>query len=117
MNFQSKFFKMGLLSVVIVLTSFSVGYAQDSQHSFKVVNKTDSRITKLLVAEPGKKTWRFFDVGRGIAPGASMKLVWNSSTDDESCVQWVKAVYMDKSQSEPVKFDFCEEDLELEFTE
>ncbi len=107
---------MGLLSAALVLMSFSAGYAQDSEYSFKVFNRTDTKITKILVSETGKK-YRFFDIGAGIGAGKSMTLVWNSSTDSESCMQWVKAVYADKSESKPVKFDFCEEDLELEFTD
>lgn len=108
---------MTLLSVAFVLTSVSFSYAQDSSYSFTVYNKTNTRITKILVAEPGKTKWSFFDVGAGIAPGKSMKLVWNKSTDNETCVQWVKAVYADKSESTPVKFDFCEDDVEMEFTD
>jgi len=46
-----------------------------------------------------------------------MTLVWSKSTDNEACVQWVKAVYADKTESKPVKFDFCEENLEMEFTD
>lgn len=116
MNFQSKFIRMSLLSLAFVLMSFSVSYAQDSEYSFKVYNKTNSTIKKLFVAEPGKK-YKYFDIGSGIAPGKSMTLVWSKSTDNEACVQWVKAVYADKSESQPVKFDFCEENVEMEFTE
>ena len=116
MNFQSKFIRMSLLSLAFVLMSFSVSYAQDSEYSFKVYNKTNSTIKKLFVAEPGNK-YKYFDIGSGIAPGKSMTLVWSKSTDNEACVQWVKAVYADKTESQPVKFDFCEENLEMEFTD
>lgn len=116
MNFQSRILRMGLLSVALIIAGFSHSYAQDSEFSFKVINNTDSTIKKLLVSEDGKK-YGFFDIGAGIAPGKSATLVWNKSTDNEDCDQWVKAVYADKSESKPVKFDFCEEDLELEFTE
>lgn len=116
MKLQSKFVRMSILTIAFVLMSFTASYAQDSEFSFKVSNKTDTTITKLLVSEDGKK-YGYFDIGKGIAPGKSMTLVWNKSTDDENCVQWFKAVYADKSESAPVKFDFCEDDLELEFTE
>ncbi len=116
MKFQRKYFGMGLLSLAFVLMSFSVSNAQDSEFSFKVINRTDSTIKKLLVSIDGKK-WGFFDIGAGISPGKMAELVWSKTTDTDPCKQWVKAVYADKSESKPVKFDFCEDDLELEFTE
>ncbi|KXK02930.1 MAG: hypothetical protein UZ17_ACD001001378 [Acidobacteria bacterium OLB17] len=116
MNLQSKFVGMGLLTVVFVLAGFSATKAQDSEYSFKVVNKTNMRIVKILVAESGQK-YKPFDIGAGIGPGKTVTLVWSSETDSESCIQWVKAVYADKTESTPAKFDFCEEDLVLEFTE
>ncbi len=116
MNFQGKFLRMGLLSVTFIMASFTVSFAQDSEYSFKVINKTNVRITKILVAESGEK-YKPFDIGAGIGPGKTVTLVWSSSTDHESCKQWVKAVYADKSESKPAKFDFCEEDLEIEFTD
>ena len=107
---------MGLLTLAMVVVGTSSASAQDSEFSFKVVNKTDVTIKKLLVSVDGKK-WGFFDVGAGIAAGKSAELVWSKATDSEPCKQWVKAVYADKSESKPVKFDFCEEGLELEFTD
>jgi len=71
-------------------------------------------MTKLLVSED-KKDWGYFDIGKGIAPGESEKLVWDSSSNDEGCDQYVKAAYADGSESEEAKFNFCEADLELEF--
>jgi len=116
MSFSSKYLRTGLLSLAFVMLTFSYGYAQDSEFSFKVVNKTDSTIKKLLVSVDGKK-YNFFDIGTGIAPGKTATMVWSKASDSDPCKQWVKAVYADKSESTPVKFDFCEDDLELEFTE
>lgn len=116
MKLQSRFVKMSFLAIAFVLLSFTASNAQESEFSFKVYNKTDSTIKKLLVSEDGKK-YGYFDIGAGIAPGKSMTLVWDKSTNNESCIQWFKAVYADKTESAPIKFDFCEEDLELEFTE
>lgn len=116
MKLQSRFIKMSFLAIAFVLLSFTASNAQESEFSFKVYNKTRTTIKKLLVSEDGKK-YGFFDIGAGIAPGKSMTLVWDKSTNSEGCVQWVKAVYADKSESAPVKFDFCEEDLEMEFTD
>ncbi len=116
MKLSKKFIGMGFLSLAFLFLSFSSASAQDSEFSFKVFNKTDSTIKKLLVSIDGKK-WGFFDIGAGIASGKSAELVWSKTTDSDPCIQWVKAVYADKSESKPVKFDFCEDDLEMEFTE
>lgn len=116
MKFVQKCLGAGLLGMAILLISSSSVRAQDSDYSFKVINRTEVTIKKLMVSVDNKK-WGFFDIGAGIGAGKSADLVWSKTTDSEPCKQWVKAVYADKSESKPVKFDFCEEDLELEFTE
>lgn len=116
MKLTSNLIRTSMFALMIVFAGFTAASAQDSEFSFKVFNRTDSTIKKLMVSIDGKK-WGFFDIGTGIAAGKSADLVWSKSTDSEPCKQWVKAVYADKSESKPVKFDFCEEDLELEFTE
>lgn len=88
--------------------------AAESEYSFKVHNGTNSTIKKLLVSEDGKQ-WGDFDIGSGIAAGKSDTLVWDSSTNNEGCVQWVKAVFADGSEAQAAKFDFCDKSLELEF--
>ncbi|MDO9213937.1 MAG: hypothetical protein Q8Q54_05980 [Methylococcales bacterium] len=82
--------------------------------SFKVHNTTKYKIKQLLVSENGKK-WGAFDIGAGIAAGGSETLVWDASTDNEDCKQLIKAVFSDDVESEPAIFDFCEQNLELEF--
>lgn len=109
------FLKVAMLSAACVIANgaaVSVAYAAD--YSFRVHNSTDSRITKILVSE-NKKNWGYFNVGKGIKSGDSVKLVWDKSTDDQECEQWVKAVFDDGSESKPAKFDFCEKNLEIEF--
>ncbi|MCU0764293.1 MAG: hypothetical protein MUF76_15425, partial [Hydrogenophaga sp.] len=61
-----------------------------SNYYFYVENKTNSRIVKLEVSQD-KKDWGFFDIGRGIGKGKSSKLVWDESTEDEDCEQWIRA--------------------------
>lgn len=90
----------------------TVAHAGD--YSFTATNTTNSPITKVFVSE-NKKTWGYFDIGSGIKPGSTANLVWDQSTNSESCSQWVKAVYADGSESEPAKFDFCENGLEIDF--
>ena len=81
--------------------------ASAKDYYFYVENKTDSRITKLEVSQD-KRKWGFFDIGRGIGRGKSSKLVWDESTDDEDCEQWIRARFADGTTSEPAQFDFCQ---------
>jgi hypothetical protein len=101
----------GALAAAVVMTGITVSA---DEYKFKIVNTQDSTIKKILVSEDGEE-YGFFDIGAGVKPGQSATLVWDSSTDGESCEQYVKAVYADGSESEPVTFDFCESGLELEF--
>lgn len=115
MKFNTNFVKITLFSVAFILMSFTVSKAQSGdEYSFKVFNNTKSTIKKLLVSEDGKK-YGYFDIGNGIAAGKSVTLVWDKSTNDESCIQYFKAVYADGSESKAAKFDFCEDELELVF--
>jgi len=104
--------RFAVLAAFLLFATASA-FAAD-EYSFKVHNTTDSTIKKILVSEDGKE-YGFFDIGSGIKPGASATLTWNASTNGESCHQYFKAVFADGSESKPVKFDFCEEGLELEF--
>lgn len=87
---------------------------QADEFSFKATNTADTRITKILVSED-QQNWGFFEIGDGIYPDTTVNLVWAQSTNNEECVQWVKAEFADGSESEPSSFDFCEDGLELEF--
>jgi hypothetical protein len=80
--------------------------AHASDYYFYVENKSNSRIVKLEVSED-RRDWGSFDIGRGIGKGRSSKLVWDESTNNEECEQWIRARFADGSASEPAKFDFC----------
>ncbi len=90
------------------LTASSALTAAESEFYFKVANQTASKIKRLEVSE-NKKTWGQFDIGGGIAVGQTMTLVWDASTDNEDCVQWIRATFADGSTSDPNRFDFCED--------
>lgn len=107
-----------VLLFALVLTSMAgvSAFADDDQYSFKVTNNTSQVIKKLLASEDGEK-FGFFNIGSGIKPGATVTLVWDKSTNGESCNQFFKAVYADGSESEAAEFDFCEADVALEFDE
>ena len=114
MSFHRIFGVWSLASAALVGLTLMVGTAHASDFSFNVHNSTDTRITKILVSE-NRKSWGQFNIGRGIQPGATVKLVWDKSTNNEACAQWVKAVFADNTEAKPAKFDFCEDDLETEF--
>jgi|ERR1051326_504413 signal-transduction protein with cAMP-binding, CBS, and nucleotidyltransferase domain len=105
---------MVALAATLVVMSLTVAAAYAPDYKFKVHNNTKQDIKKILVSEDGKK-WGYFNIGDGIKAGETEELVWDKSTDKESCEQWFKAVFSDDAESEPVKFDFCEKDLVLEF--
>ena len=101
-----------ILVLALLLIPATVASADD--YTFEVHNNTKVTIKKILVSEDGKE-YGYFDIGKGIKPGETIELVWDSSTDGESCKQYFKAVFADGEESEPTKFDFCEEGLVLEF--
>ena len=105
---------LGSLFVAGLLVATTQVQAEDSDYSFKVHNTTNSAITGILVSENGK-SWGQFNIGDGIPAGASETLVWDASTNGESCHQYFKAHFADGTESEATKFDFCEKGLELEF--
>ncbi len=114
-NNQSGFFKKMLLTAFFVLACASIGFAQsDESFTFKVFNNTNKVIKQILVSEDGEE-YKYFDIGNGIGVGKTVTLVWDESTDEESCIQYFKAVFSNKEVSEPVAFDFCEDNLVLEF--
>jgi hypothetical protein len=109
--------KVALLACAAIALSFafSVVQARNEGHTFRVHNKTEDTIKKILASEDGK-TWGHFDIGDGIEPGHTVKIAWDKSTDDQSCVQSFKIVFDDGSETPPAKFDFCDADLVLEVT-
>ncbi|MEO8379983.1 MAG: hypothetical protein ABI779_10010 [Acidobacteriota bacterium] len=104
-----------VLSVALTLVAIlSASTAAADEYRFTVHNNTDQAIKKVLVSEDGNE-YGYFDIGKGIAPGAEVELVWDQSTNGESCSQHFKAVFASGHESDPVEFNFCEEGLTLEF--
>jgi hypothetical protein len=108
--------KLLLVVCALLATTFVLPVARgdDDGYSFKVHNTTKEKITKILVSEDGEK-YGYFDIGEGIKPGESMTLKWDKSTNSQSCTQYFKAVWESGEEGKPVKFNFCEKGLELEF--
>ena len=101
----------------LALAAFSVN-AKSSQWHFKVKNSTSTDIVKLQVST-NKKDWGAFDIGKdGIGPGETATMVWDASTDNDPCEEWIRAKFSDGQYSAPSKQDFCEDlDSPIEFTE
>jgi hypothetical protein len=68
----------------------------------------------VLASEDGKK-YLEFDIGKGIDVDEIVTLNWDKATNKAGCEWYIKAVYADKSVGEPVRFNFCEEDLIIQF--
>ena len=105
------------LSIAVAFAVMAVASlnAAEGNYSFKVKNTTKHTIKKLL-ASTDDKNYGNFDVGsKGIKPGETITLVWDKKTDNSDCEWFFKAVFDDGEESEAEAFDFCEEDLELEF--
>ncbi|BAH74148.1 hypothetical protein DMR_06570 [Solidesulfovibrio magneticus RS-1] len=103
-----------VLGVAALAVFSQAGSAVAGDYSFKVHNKSDVGITKVLVREAGG-SWGSFDIGTMIEPGRTAKLVWAKHTNNQDCEQWIKVVYADGSEAKATKFDFCEDNLEIEF--
>lgn len=86
----------------------------ESNYKFKVTNTTDETIVKLMASEDGK-SYGFFDIGSPLEPGKTIELVWDKKTDNSDCEWFFTAEFKGGEKSKPVKFDFCEDNLELEF--
>jgi hypothetical protein len=113
MRVYRNFAKLSMLVLAFALMS-TLSLAKTNEYKFKVHNNTKQAIKKLQVSEDGKN-WGDFDIGDGIAAGATEELVWDKSTDNGACEQYFKVRFADGEWSDAVKFDFCEKGLVLEF--
>jgi hypothetical protein len=109
---RKSFKRVIMLTCALTLVGIGAGRAHNS-YTFKVHNKTDQKIVKLL-ASPDGKTYGNFDIGSGISPGKTVTMEWSESTDDGNCEWYFKAKLADGEETDPVEFDFCEKDLVLE---
>jgi hypothetical protein len=102
--------KLAVVAAFVLLTAIPAF----ADHKFEVTNNTNTKIAKILVSEDGEE-YGFFNIGAGIPAGKSVTLVWDESTNGESCQQFFKAVFANGEESEAQQFDFCEEGVALEF--
>jgi hypothetical protein len=106
--------RAGMYRMVIGLALVLLSGSAFGEYSFKVHNNSDQRIVS-IEASPDGKRWGDFDIGRGIASGKTITLVWDSSTDDSDCEWEFRATFEEGFVSDSSSIDFCEGDLELEF--
>lgn len=99
--------RMRIVSAFLVL-GLAANAAAAEQWYFFVKNDTGSKMTWLAASEDGRN-WGRFDIGSGIGAGKSAKLIWNKSTNDQSCDQYLKAKFADGSEIKSKKIDFCED--------
>lgn len=114
MSMRSRHLAAGLLAGFVLIAGQA--FAARQWH-FVVKNKTDSAIVKLQVS-PTKSNWGDFDIGNGIKPGEKATLVWDESTNNEPCEEYIRAKFADGTTSPPSKQNFCEDlDTPIEFSE
>lgn len=102
-----------LISAFGILALTNCFSALAKEWSFKVKNSAGIKIVKFETKEKGG-SWGDFDLSGGISPGRTMELVWDSSTNNQECVQSIRAKFSDGSYSSPAKFDFCDTPLTIE---
>jgi hypothetical protein len=101
----------GLLCALVLSMASSLVCAE---YAFQIENNTDSKIVAVVVSEDGKD-WGAFNIGGGIGAGATVDMVWDSSTDESGCVWYFMAAFEDDSNSDVVEFDFCSDELVIQF--
>lgn len=107
---------MKALKTVTAMAAMMLFAGVAMAYDFAVTNSTGSKITALVASEDGEN-WGSFNIGNGIAAGATAELVWSPETDDTGCEWVIVATFADGSNSEPNAFDFCADELHLEITE
>lgn len=107
---------MKTLKTMAMVVGLALVASAAMAYDFQVINSTDSKITALVASEDGEN-WGAFNIGNGIAAGATAQLVWSPETDDTGCEWVIVATFADGSNSEPNAFDFCADELTLEITE
>ncbi|MEO8673246.1 MAG: hypothetical protein ABI411_18165 [Tahibacter sp.] len=112
---RSKLFALLASASVFAVAAFDASAAE--QWHFVVKNGTSSNITQLQVSVDNK-TWGDFAVGKGIAPGQTATMIWDESTNNEPCEEYLRAKFADGSASESSKQDFCKDlDSPIEFND
>lgn len=101
----------GWLCAFVLLLASPAAFAE---YQFQIENNSGQDIVAVVVSEDGED-WGAFDIGAGIPAGVTADMVWASSTDESGCVWYFMAAFADGSDSDVVEFDFCEDELVIQF--
>lgn len=102
------FLRISMASAALALAGLGNAPALAADWYFYVQNNSSSAITKLEVRERSG-SWGFFQLGGASAPGRNVRLDWDASTNNEDCLQYIRATFADGATSEPAAFNFCED--------
>lgn len=113
MKLQNRLSKAAVLASAFLVIAFFSPVVRGEDYSFKVYNKTKETITKLLVSEDGRP----IDISTSAtvsrrarprpSPGINQPTARPAPSGSSRAAKW--------RRRKPVKFDFCEKDLTLEF--
>lgn len=101
-----------LLPFALLALSAAPAFADD--YTFQVENNSDQRIVRIEVSEDGE-SWGPFDIGRGIASGDTVDLVWDQSTNDSDCEWQFRATFEGGYTADSDWIDFCQDDVVIQF--
>lgn len=101
-------------SLLLAACLLALPAVSQASYKFTIENNTDQDIVGIEVSEDGS-SWGEFDVGSGIPAGSSAEATWAEHTDDSNCEWQFRAEFEDGSVSDAVAFDFCEDDLTINF--
>jgi hypothetical protein len=101
-------------SLLLAACLLALPAVSQASYKFTIENNTDQDIVGIEVSEDGE-TWGDFDVGDGIPAGGSAEATWAEHTDDGNCEWMFRAEFEGGTTSEAIAFDFCEDDLTIEF--
>jgi hypothetical protein len=104
-----------LLLSLALLTNPMATHAS-SEFTFDVVNQSHARLVRLQASEDGRN-WFDFNIGRGIESGHSMTLVWDESTYSSGCEWSLRADFSSRTRSNVARYDFCDPNLEIVFSD
>jgi len=85
-----------------------------TDYTFTVENNANQRIVEIEVSEDDA-SWAPFDIGSGIASGASAELVWDQSTEGSDCAWKFRATFEGGDTLYSDWVDFCEDEVVISF--
>ena len=110
---RSEAMRYSIIALAALIAS-PMGHADE--FTFDVVNDSEYRLIRLQASEDGRN-WLDFDIGRGIDSGNTMTLVWDESTYGAGCHWSLRARFASNTWSTVARYDFCDPNLEITFSD